>query len=689
MDRRHVEERILMLRKEINYHRYLYHVLDTPEISESALDSLKHELARLEGEFPELVTADSPTERVAGAVLKGFKKILHRAPMLSLGDAFSFEELTEWEARIQKLLVGGENLIYFSELKIDGFAVSLIYENGVLKSASTRGDGKVGEDVTENIKAIDSVPLAVGFADGMERHHEIQKLASRYPRAIRAVKNLPRTVEIRGEIYMTKKAFEALNREQKKKGLSLFANPRNIAAGSVRQLDSKVTASRRLDFLAYDIITDCGLNTHEEEHALARFLGFRTDPYARECRNLSEVEVFWKHIFSIRERLPFLIDGIVVQTNSNALFNKLGVVGKAPRGAIAFKFPGREATTVVTDIAVQAGRTGVLTPVAHLRPVDVGGVTVSRATLHNMDEIERLDVRVGDTVIIQRAGDVIPDVVRVLKNLRSRRSRPFEMPKTFCGERVVHPRGEVAHRIANPEKCSLVRREKFYHFVSKDAFDISGLGPKIVDRLLEEGIVDDPADLFSLAEGDIASLARFGEKSAENLIREIQEKKEIDLSRFLYALGILHVGEETAIDLAEHFGTLDGIRAASESELSSVPNIGRVVASSVYDWFQKKENRVFLKKLERVGVAVKRVFVSRKPKKFAGLSFVLTGTLKSMTRGDAKQKIRELGGDVSESVSKKTSFVVAGSDPGSKLDDANRRSVRVVSEKTFLTMIGE
>ena len=397
-----------MLRKEINYHRYLYHVLDTPEISESALDSLKHELARLEGEFPELVTADSPTERVAGAVLKGFKKIRHRAPMLSLGDAFSFEELTEWEARIQKLLVGGENLIYFSELKIDGFAVSLIYENGVLKSASTRGDGKVGEDVTENIKAIDSVPLAVGFADGMERHHEIQKLASRYPRAIRAVKNLPRTVEIRGEIYMTKKAFEALNREQKKKGLSLFANPRNIAAGSVRQLDSKVTASRRLDFLAYDIITDCGLNTHEEEHALARFLGFRTDPYARECRNLSEVEVFWKHIFSIRERLPFLIDGIVVQTNSNALFNKLGVVGKAPRGAIAFKFPGREATTDVTDIAVQAGRTGVLTPVAHLKPVDVGGVTVSRATLHNMDEIERLDVRVGDTVIIQRAGDVIP-----------------------------------------------------------------------------------------------------------------------------------------------------------------------------------------------------------------------------------------------------------------------------------------
>ena len=689
MDRRHVEERILMLRKEINYHRYLYHVLDTSEISESALDSLKHELARLEGEFPELVTADSPTERVAGAVLKGFKKIRHRAPMLSLGDAFSFEELTEWEGRIQKLLVGGENLIYFSELKIDGFAVSLIYENGVLKSASTRGDGKVGEDVTENIKAIDSVPLAVGFADGMERHHEIQKLASRYPRAIRAVKNLPRTVEIRGEIYMTKKAFEALNREQKKKGLSLFANPRNIAAGSVRQLDSKVTASRRLDFLAYDIITDCGLNTHEEEHALARFLGFRTDPYARECRNLSEVEVFWKHIFSIRERLPFLIDGIVVQTNSNALFNKLGVVGKAPRGAIAFKFPGREATTDVTDIAVQAGRTGVLTPVAHLKPVDVGGVTVSRATLHNMDEIERLDVRVGDAVIIQRAGDVIPDVVRVLKNLRSRRSRPFEMPKTFCGERVVHPRGEVAHRIANPEKCSLVRREKFYHFVSKDAFDISGLGPKIVDRLLEEGLVEDPADLFSLTEGDIAPLARFGEKSAENLIREIQEKKEIDLPRFLYALGILHVGEETAIDLAEHFGTLEKLARAEADKLLTVPQIGDIVARSLYGWFRDKANSAFVKKLAHAGVRPKHFSVSRKPKKFAGLSFVLTGTLESMTRGDAKQKIREFGGNTSESVSKKTSFVVAGSDPGSKLDDAKRLGVRVVSEKTFLSMISE
>ena len=689
MDRRHAEERILKLRKEINYHRYLYHVLDTSEISESALDSLKHELARLEHEFPELVTADSPTERVAGRVLSGFQKVRHALPMMSLGDVFSPSELKEWEDRIRRRDDSSTPADYFAELKIDGFAISLVYENGVLRRASTRGDGREGEDVTENIKTIDAIPLAIGDARALGARAGLAAIFAQYPRVKKALDRVPRVVEVRGEVYMAKKVFQALNREQGKKGLPVFANPRNIAAGSVRQLDSKVTATRRLDFLAYDIITDCGLVTHEEEHAFARTLGFRTDSYAKRCRDLSEVEAFWKHIFSIRERLPFLIDGIVVQVNSNAVFNTLGVVGKAPRGAIAFKFPGREATTVVEDIVIQAGRTGVLTPVAHLKPVDVGGVTVSRATLHNMDEIRRLDVRVGDTVIIQRAGDVIPDVLRVLKNLRPRSSRPFKMPKIFCGEPVVRSAGEVAHRIADPEKCFLVRREKFYHFVSKGAFDISGLGPKIVDRLLEEGLVEDPADLFSLTEGDIAPLARFGEKSAENLIREIQEKKEIDLPRFLYALGILHVGEETAIDLAEHFGTLEKLARAEADKLLTVPQIGDIVARSLYGWFRDKANSAFVKKLAHAGVRPKHFSVSRKPKKFAGLSFVLTGTLESMTRGDAKQKIREFGGNTSESVSKKTSFVVAGSDPGSKLDDAKRLGVRVVSEKTFLSMISE
>ncbi|OGZ96888.1 MAG: hypothetical protein A2847_02675 [Candidatus Sungbacteria bacterium RIFCSPHIGHO2_01_FULL_50_25] len=689
MDRRHAAERILKLRKEIDHHRYLYHVLNRSEISDEALDSLKHELVALEDEFPELVTADSPSQRVAGAVLKGFKKIRHGAAMLSLGDVFSSRELAEWESRIKKLLSRGEELDYFSELKIDGFAISLVYENGVLKSASTRGDGKVGEDVTENIKTIESVPLAIGFRDGMEQDREIRALASLYPRAVRAVKNLGRTVEIRGEVYMAKHTFDALNREQEKRGLPLFANPRNIAAGSVRQLDSKITASRRLDFLAYDIVTNLGQRTHEEEHIIAKLLGFRTDPHAKQCHDLSDVEAFWKHIFSIRDKLPFLIDGVVVQVNENAIFDKLGVVGKAPRGAVAFKFPGREATTIVEDIQVQVGRTGVLTPVAHLRPVDVGGVTVSRATLHNMDEIERLDVRAGDTVIIQRAGDVIPDVVRVLKNLRLKGLKPFHMPRVFCGEPVVRPKGEVLHKILHPDRCALVRRERFYHFVSKNAFDIQGLGPKIVDRLIDEGLVEDPADIFSLEEGDIAPLERFAEKSAENLIRSIREKKKIELPRFLFALGILHVGEETAIDLAGHFGTLEKIRAASESELSSVPNIGGVVAQSLFEWFRKKENEAFLKKLKDSGVHPKEAKVSRKPKKFAGFTFVLTGALRAMTRDEAKRRIRELGGDISGSVSRKTSVVVAGEDPGSKLDDAKRLGVKVASEKEFLSMIGE
>ena len=488
---------------------------------------------------------------------------------------------------------------------------------------------------------------------------------------------------------MRKTAFNAINREQKKKGLPLFANPRNIAAGSMRQLDPAMAASRKLDFLCYDIVTDLGQQTHEEEHLIAKLFGFTTVDMAERCSSRKEIMNFWKRVLAKREKLDFLIDGIVVQVNQGNMFDRLGVAGKAPRGAIAFKFPAEEATSVVEDIIVQVGRTGVLTPVAVLKPVSVGGVTVSRATLHNMDEIKRLDVRAGDTVIIKRAGDVIPDIVRVLVNLRPKKSKPFSMPRTFCGQPVVRRVGEAAHKITHPEKCELVARERFYHFVSKSAFDISGLGPKIIDRLIDEGLIQDPADLFRLTEKDIQELERFGEKSAENIIASIHAKKNIELSRLIYGLGILHVGEETALDLAEHFGTLKKLAAVSEQDFENVPNIGNVVAQSIYKWFHDAENKKFLAKLFAAGLRAKPVHVSRKAQKLKGLTFVLTGTLETMARDEAKRRIRELGGDISESVSKKTDYVVVGMEPGSKAEQAKKLGVKIVDEKEFLRLVKE
>lgn len=686
MTKEQARERIEKLRKEINYHRYLIAVLNRQEVSEEALDSLKHELAKLEEAFPALITPDSPTQRVAGRAFEGFKKIRHIIPMRSLNDVFSENEVREWEIRMKKL--AGEQFHYFCEVKVDGFAVSLLYENGRLKTGSTRGDSIVGEDVTENLKTIESIPLSL--ADPLEFSKEpwVKKILRHYPRVLRATAKTPRLVEIRGEVYMTKKAFATVNREQEKRGLPQFANPRNIAAGSVRQLDPKITASRNLDFFAYGVATDLGQETHEEEHIIAKLFGFKTAEPMERVETIPEITTFWKKTLDGREKLSFLIDGIVVQVNENSLFDELGVVGKAPRGAIAFKFPGKEATTVVEDIIVQIGRTGVLTPVAVLKPVDVGGVTVSRATLHNMDEIERLEIRIGDTVIIQRAGDVIPDIVRVLKNLRTKNAKKFHMPKTFCGQEVVKKTGEVAHRVPHPETCALVTREKFYHFVSRNAFDIRGLGPKIIDRLIEEGLAETPADLFMLKEGDIKPLERFAEKSAENLVASIQSRKEIELPRFLYALGILHVGEETALDCAKHFGTLDKFLKASGDDLERISNIGPVVAESIATWLENKENQLLVKKLREVGVKVSPYKLQAASYKLAGKTFVLTGGLETMTRDEAKARVRALGGDISESVSKKTSYVVAGSEPGLKLETAKKLGVKVIDEKEFLKLIG-
>ncbi|MBI2121775.1 MAG: NAD-dependent DNA ligase LigA [Candidatus Sungbacteria bacterium] len=691
MNKQEAKERIEKLRKEINYHRYLYHVLDRQEISDAANDSLKHELAKIEERFPEFKTADSPTQRVGGRPLPGFKKIKHGSPMLSLNDVFTEEELRDWEERIKKLVTSYQlpatSLDYFAELKVDGFAISLIYENGIFKTGSTRGDGKIGEDVTENLKTIESIPLRLHDPKEFSKEKEVREIFKKFPRVREAVSKIPGIIEVRGEVYMTKKSFEAVNKEQEKKGLPVFANPRNIAAGSMRQLDPKVAASRRLDFFAYDLVTDLGQKTHEEEHLIAKLFGFKTMDLVRRCDDLGEVMKFFREVGDKREKLPFLIDGVVAQVNSGDIFERLGVVGKAPRGAVALKFPGKEATTVVEDIIVQIGRTGVLTPVAVLKPVDVGGVMVSRATLHNMDEIKRLDVRSGDTVIVQRAGDVIPDIVKVFPNLRPKGSREFRMPRIFCGQKVVRREGESAHKILYPERCKLVVHEKFYHFVSKHAFDIQGLGPKIVDRLIEEGPVKDPADLFLLKESDVAPLERFAEKSAENLIRSIQEKKEIELPRFIYALGILHVGEETAIDLAGNFGTLEKLERASFEKLNGIMNIGPVVAQSIYEWFQEPRNKELIKKLLKVGVNPKSYKPPTTSHKLKGMTFVLTGGLESMSRDEAKARIRAWGGDISETVSKKTSYVVAGSDPGSKLKHAQKLGVKVIDEKEFLQLI--
>ena len=658
MTKPEAKERIEKLKKLIDKYRYQYHVLNKLEISEEALDSLKHELKKLEDEFPDLVTADSPTQRVAGKPLKKFKKIKHQTKMMSLEDVFSEEEFSDWLERIKKL-APRDIFNFYAEPKFDGLALSIVYENGVLDYAATRGDGQVGEDVTQNVRTIESVPLNISKKGW---------------------------VEVRGEAIITKKNFEAINRRQKKEGGQIYANTRNLAAGSMRQLDSKITASRRLDFFAYDLL-GAEFKNHSEEHKALRDLGFKTGgDLEKICKKPEEVFTRYKKIAERREKLPYNIDGLVVSVDDNELYKKLGVVGKAPRGAIAFKFAPKETTTKVEDIVVQVGRTGALTPVAVLRPVEIGGVTVSRATLHNEDEIKRLGAKIGDSVIVGRAGDVIPDIRKVLKELRTGREREFHMPKhcPVCKKPIERKKGEVQAKCVN-KVCPARHRENLYHFVSRKAFNIDGLGPKILDAFLDQGLIQDAADIFELKEGDIAPLERFGEKSAENLVEAIKNAKKIALARFIYALGILHVGEETAIDLAEHFGSLEKLADAPKENLESIPNVGGVVAESVYGWFREERNKNFLKKLLRY-IEVENP-KKRRLGKLNGKTFVFTGEMESISRDEAKAKVRELGGDPSETVSKNTDFVVAGSSPGSKYEKAKKLGVKILDEKDFLKLL--
>jgi len=677
MTKKEAKKRIEKLKKLINYHRYLYHVLNRQEISDDALDSLKHELYKLEQKYPEFITPDSPTQRVAGQPLEGFRKVTHRVPMLSIEDIFSEEELKDWVDYIKRL-EPSIRLEYFAELKIDGFAITLIYKKGIFTCGATRGNGKVGEDVTQNLKTIESIPLK------LELHQDLKGELKKFEKRLRKIIS-EGTFEVRGEVYMSKEAFERLNKELKKKGERTYSNPRNLAAGSIRQLDPKLAASRLLDFLAYDIITDFGQKTHSQEHEILPILGFKTDK-GRVCKTLDEVIEFWREVTKKRDSYSFLIDGVVVNINDNHLFEKLGVAGKSPRGVRAFKFPPKQATTKILDIKVQIGRTGAATPVAILQPVEVEGVTISRATLHNEDEIKRLGVKIGDTVIVGRAGDVIPDVIKVLPELRTGKEKAFKMPEKcpVCGTKLIKPAGETLWRCPNPN-CFARQRRYFYHFVSKGAFDIEGLGPKIIDQLMSAGLVSSPVDLFKLKEGDIQPLERFAEKSAQNLISAIQSKREIPLSRFIYALGIRNVGEQTAIDLAEHFGSIEKLKKASLSELEKIRDIGPVVAQSIYKYFRESKNLEFLKELLKYVRIIEKK--KKKKTKISGKTFIFTGSLENLTREEAKNKVRELGGKVVSSVSKKIDFVVVGKNPGSKFQKAKKLGLKIITETQFLNLL--
>ena len=718
MDKKSAKERIEHLKKVINHHRYLYHVLNRQEISDAALDSLKKELFDLENQFPDLITSDSPTQRVGGKPLKEFQKVWHETPMISFNDAFSEEDMKAWIERLENYL--GKSLtdaditltdadrrekiqpksvfslrksaLYYCELKIDGLAIELVYENGVLAQGSTRGDGLVGEDVTQNLRTIEAIPLK------LLEPKEVEKNLKAFGLKPNTYNLKPHRLVVRGEVFITKKEFAAINKEQIKKGLKPYANPRNIAAGSIRQLDPKITTSRHLDSFQYDIVSQIGQKFHEEEHLVLKAFGFKTNPNNKLVKSIKEVFDFRNYWEKHRERLDYEVDGIVVIVNDNKVFDAGGVIGKAPRAAIAYKFSPREAETIVEDIVVQVGRTGALTPVAVMRPVNVGGVTITHATLHNADEIARLGLKIGDTVIVSRAGDVIPQVTKVLKELRTGKEREFRMPARcpFDGSRVVR---EGAIYRCSSKTCGARHREFLYHFVSRGAFNIEGLGPKIIDKFLDEGLISDAADIFTLEKGDIAALPRFGEKSALNIVSEVEIRKKIPLNRFIFSLGILHVGEETAQLLARQAiakikneklkikDILKTIQKMSAEELQEIPDVGPKVAQSIYDWFREPRNVKLVERLEKAGIMIENQKSKIKNQKLSGKTFVLTGSLESMPREVAKEKIRESGGDVSESVSKETDYVVVGSEPGSKYEKAKKLGIKTISEEEFIKLI--
>jgi len=664
--RKDIEERVKKLRDTINRHRNLYHTLDKPEISDPAYDALVKELEDLEEKYPELASPDSPTRLVGDVPLKEFTKVMHQVPQWSFNDAFDENDIHAFDERIKKGLKKESE--YIAELKIDGLKVVLTYEDGVLTGAATRGDGRIGEDVTQNIRTIASIP---------------QKLRK------------PVSVIAEGEIWMAKSVFNKLNKERKKRGEELFANPRNVAAGSIRQLDPVITRSRRLDSFIYDIasLRDGAVPaTQEGELELLGELGFKVNKNFKKFEDIEGVIKYWKLWEGKKDKEDYLLDGIVVKVNSRQDQETLGYTGKSPRFGIAFKFQAEQVTTLIEDITLQIGRTGVLTPVAILRPVLVAGSTVSRATLHNEDEIKRKDIRIGDTVIIQKAGDVIPEVVKVMEEMRTGKEKAFKFPTHFplCGgdgliERIP---GQVAYRCRAKSSFEQQRR-KLAYFTSRRVFDIDGLGPKIINQLMEAEIISNFDDIFTIKRGDLETLERFGEKSIENLLQAIEKARSVTLARFIASLSIPQVGEETARDLAGHFKTAEKFAGASQDELEKLNGVGPIVGKSVVEWFSDKENKkLFTRLRKQVRIQpVKIVKSSAFDTLLKDKSFVLTGTLEKMSREEAKEKIRSLGGEVRESVSKNTDYVVAGFEPGEKLEKANNLGVEVLNEEVFLKLL--
>jgi DNA ligase (NAD+) len=665
---RTAEREIEKLRQKIRYHEHRYYVLNDPVISDFEFDKLMRRLQDLEREHPELATPDSPTQRVGGQPAEEFPKVRHSAPMLSLDNTYSVEELKDFDRRVREL-AGRAKVEYVGELKLDGLSMALTYENGVLTHGVTRGDGVTGEDVTANVKTIRSVPL----------HLDPAQLAPI---------GRPKRFEVRGEVIMTLKAFEDLNAQREAAGEPRFANPRNSAAGTMRLLDSSLVARRKLDMYLYYLQVDGvePLREHAKALEALRQMGFKVNPHWRLCPSSDDLLKYIQEWETKRDSLDYEIDGIVVKVNDTRLWGELGTTAKSPRWAVAYKYPARQATTKVMDVRAQVGRTGTLTPVADLDPVDVGGVTVSHATLHNMDEIERLGVQIGDTVLIQRAGEVIPQVVKVVKHGPDRRE--FRMPKKcpVCGGEVFRAEGEVAYRCVN-SACPAKLKESLLHFSRRRAMDIDGLGEALVDQLVDQKLVRDVADLYSLTQPQLADLERMADKSASNLLGEIEKSKQADLARVIFAIGIPFVGERTAQLLADHFGSLDRLAQASPEELEQVFEVGPKISQSISEFFREKRNRDVLRKLKAAGVQFESAKAQKKDGKLLGKQFVLTGTLPGYSRDEATRMIEEAGGRVIASVSKKTDYVVAGSEPGSKLDKARALGVKVIDQAELLKLL--
>lgn len=663
MNKTEAEQRILKLRELINDYRYHYHVLDESTMSEAAADSLKHELAELEKQFPELITPDSPTQRVAGKPLDKFTKVTHAQRMISLADVFSEAEIRDWVRADEKLMLeqgmtaDGRIKSYFTDIKMDGLACALHYQDGLLERAVTRGDGLVGEDVTMNVRTIENVPLRI---------------------------DEPGHVEVRGEIVIFKQDFEELNAKQVKAGEKPFANPRNLAAGSIRQLDPRVAARRRLKFMAYDLV-EPDLPTHSEAYAKLRQLGFRTSGEDHVFQNLSEVLEEIGRLADYRQTLPFNTDGMVIKVNDRAVYAKLGIVGKTPRGAVAFKFPAEESTTRVRDIVISIGRTGAATPVAILDPVVVAGSTVRHASLHNADEIKRLDVRIGDTVIIYKAGDIIPQVKEVLVSLRPEGAEVFDyqaaLKKQYSELEFERPEGEVVYRVKG-ESSDFILKRALEYYASKPALNIDGLGEKNVELLVNSGLVKSIADLYRLDVKKVAQLGRFAKLSARKLVESIATSKRPPLAKFITALGIRHVGAQTAVTLAQGFGSLEKLQEATEEELMKLPDVGQIVAESIVAWFADEDNAKLLEELKTLGVQPVYNDTSNLP--LAGKSYIISGTLSNLGREEAEDKLRALGATVTSSVTKNTTALIVGEKPGkSKTEKAEKLGIPIIGEAEY------